>query len=66
MEGLYVVLLQPAFVWLKGMYKKFFLYSFFVRGRIISVGRALDCRFGGRGFDFQGWTITQGLKITEK
>ena len=23
MEGLYIVLLQPAFVWLKGMYIKF-------------------------------------------
>ena len=46
MEGLYVVLLQPAFVWLKGMYIKFFLCklliaSFFVRGRISSVARAL-------------------------
>ena len=58
MEGLYVVLLQPAFVWLKGMYIKFFLCklliaSFFVRGRISSVARALDFRFGGRGFDSQ-------------
>ena len=50
MEGLYVVLLQPAFAWLKGMYIKFFLFkllvaSFFVLGRVNSVGRALDCRF---------------------
>ena len=36
------------------------------RGRISSVGRALDCRAGGRGFDSQGRTNTQGLKITEK
>ena len=36
------------------------------RGRIISVGRALDCRAGGRGFDSRGRTNTQGLKITEK
>ena len=32
-----------------------------------SVGRAPDCRAGGRGFDSLGRTITQlGLKITEK
>ena len=36
------------------------------RGRISSVGRAFDCRAGGRGFDSRGRTITQGLKITEK
>ena len=36
------------------------------RGRISSVGRALDCRAGGRGFDSRGRTNTQGLKITEK
>ena len=37
-----------------------------IRGRISSVGRALDCRAGGRGFDSRGRTNTQGLKITEK
>ena len=36
------------------------------QGRISSVGRALDCRAGGRGFDSRGQTITQGPKITEK
>ena len=36
------------------------------RGRISSVGRAFDCRAGGRGFDTRGRTITQGLKMTEK
>ena len=36
------------------------------RGRISSVGRALDCRAGGRGLDSRGRTITQGLKIAEK
>ena len=37
-----------------------------VRGRINSVGRALDCRAGGRGFDpRRDPTNTQGLKITE-
>ena len=36
------------------------------RGRISSVGRALDCRAGGREFDSRCRTITQGLKITEK
>ena len=36
------------------------------RGRISSIGRALDCRAGGRGFDSRGRTNTQGLKITEK
>ena len=39
--------------------------SFFYN-RIGSVGRALDCREGGRGFDSGGQTNTQGLKITEK
>ena len=39
--------------------------SFHRRG-ISSVGRALDCREGGRGFDCRGRTNTQGLKITEK
>ena len=34
--------------------------------RISSVGRALDCRAGGRRFDSWDWTNTQGLKITEK
>ena len=34
--------------------------------RISSVGRALDCRAEGRGFDSQGRTNTRGLKITEK
>ena len=34
--------------------------------RISSVGRALDCRVGSRGFNFRDWTNTQGLKITEK
>ena len=38
----------------------------FDRGRISSVGRALDCRAGGRGFDSRGRTNTQGLKTTEK
>ena len=38
----------------------------FNRGRTSSVGRALDCRAGGRGFDSRGRTNTQGLKITEK
>ena len=36
------------------------------RGRISSVGGALDCRAGGRGFDSRGRTNSQGLKITEK
>ena len=35
-------------------------------GRISSVGRAFDCRAGGRGFHSRGRTITQGLKISEK
>ena len=39
---------------------------FFDRGRFSSVGRVLDCRAGGRGFDSRGRTNTQGLKITEK
>ena len=35
------------------------------RDRISSVGRALECRAEGRGFDSRGRTNTQGLKITE-
>ena len=31
-----------------------------------SVGRALDYRAGGRGFDFPNRNNTQGLEITEK
>ena len=50
---------------------EYFLWSVKVdhkpnRGRISSVGRAFDCRAGGRGFDSRGRTITQGLKMTEK
>ena len=41
-------------------------HNFFSRGRTSSVGRALDCRAGGRGFDSRSQTNTQGLKITEK
>ena len=36
----------------------------FNRGKISSVGRALDCRAGGRGFDSRDRTNTQGLEIT--
>ena len=39
-----------------------FCMYLFNRGRISSVGRALDCRAGGRGFDSRGRTNTQGLK----
>ena len=35
------------------------------RGRISSVGRALDCPAEGRGFDSRGRTNTQGLTVTE-
>ena len=34
------------------------------RGRISSVGRALDCRAGGGRFDPRGRTNAHGLKIT--
>ena len=33
--------------------------------QVSSVGSALDCRAGGRGFDSRGRTKTQ-IKITEK
>ena len=36
------------------------------RVKTSSVGRALDCSAGGRGFDSRGRINTQGLKITEK
>ena len=37
------------------------------RGRIHNpVGRALDCRAGGGGFDFPNRNNTQGLEINEK
>ena len=35
------------------------------RDRISSVGRALDCRAEGRGFDSRDRTNTQGLTVTE-
>ena len=34
--------------------------------RISSVGRVLNCRAGGRGFDSRDRINTQGLKMTEK
>ena len=34
--------------------------------RISSVGTALDCIGGGRGFNSRNQTNTQGLKISEK
>ena len=37
-----------------------------IKIRISSVGRALDCRAGGRRFDSRDRTNTQGLKITKK
>ena len=37
-----------------------------INNNISSVGRAIDCRVGGRGFDFQGRTNTQGLKKTPR
>ena len=40
--------------------------QYIYRGRFSSVGRALYCRAGGRGFDSWDRTNTQGLKITEK
>ena len=43
-----------------------FFIVFVIVGRVSSVGRALDCRAGGCGFDSRGRTNTQGLKITEK
>ena len=36
------------------------------RGRISSLGRVLDCRAGGRGFDSRGRTNINGHKMTEK
>lgn len=40
----------------------------FVRicSRVSTVGTALDCRVGGRGFDSRGWSNTQSLKVNEK
>ena len=44
------------------------VYSYYnkKRGRISSVGRAIDCGAGGREFDSRGRSNTQGHKITEK
>ena len=38
----------------------------FNRCRNSSIGRTLDCRAGGRGFDSRDRTNTLGLKVTEK
>ena len=35
-----------------------------INNNISSEGRAIDCRAGGRGFDSQGRTNSQGLKNT--
>ena len=35
-----------------------------INSNISSVGRAIDCRAGGRGFDSPGLTNTEGLKNT--
>ena len=43
-----------------------FFFIFVIVGRVNSVGRGLDCRAGGCGFDSRGRTNTEGLKITEK
>ena len=40
--------------------------TFPAAGLAHAVGRALDCRAEGRGFDSRGGTNTQGLKIIEK
>ena len=45
---------------------KYIIMIYFDRGRINSVGRALDCRAGDRGINSRGRTNTQGLKIVEK
>ena len=45
---------------------KDFYYRTFNRGSVRSVGKACDCRAGGRGFHSWGRINTQGLKITEK
>ena len=42
------------------------LFVAFNLRRISTVGRALDCSAGGRGFDSRGRANTQGLNITEK
>ena len=42
------------------------LKIFEIGSRISSLGRALDCRAVGRGFDSQDRTNTRGFKITEK
>ena len=43
---------------------KDFYHRTFNRGSVRSVGKACDCRAGGRGFDSRGRTNTQGLKIS--
>ena len=47
--------------------EKWYIFIYILSSRwISSVGRALNCRVGGRGFDSLGRTNTQGLKTTEK
>ena len=45
---------------------KYIIMIYFDCGRINSVGRALDCRQGGRGINSRGRTNTQGLKIVDR
>ena len=47
--------------------EKWYIFIYILSSRwISSVGRALNYRVGGRGFDSLGRTNTQGLKTTEK
>ena len=42
------------------------MYSMVNLSKVRSVSRVLEWRAGGCGFDSQGLTNIQGLKITEK
>ena len=47
--------------------EKWYIFIYILSSRwISSVGKALNCRLGGRGFDSLGRINTQGLKTTEK
>ena len=54
------VLLLLAFLFFTSV---FFSEETFYRGRVSSVGRALDCRAGGRGFDSRRQLRSEGTSF---
>ena len=65
-QNIVICMSTEDYTWTEKQEQKCIFFSIFNSGRTSSVGRALDCRTEGRGFDSRGRTNTQGLKISEK